>query len=40
MDDIDWVPEGDTLDPYSDEEDWLPNWLPTHPRDTTLDDWI
>lgn len=41
-DEPDWTPVGDTLDPYFDDdgEGWLPDWLPDHRRDTSLDDWI
>jgi len=25
---------------FDDGEGWLPDWLPRHPRNTELDDWI
>ncbi|MGN6690102.1 MAG: hypothetical protein ACTHJU_04070 [Sphingopyxis sp.] len=42
MDDIDPDPDGGAagLDPDFDDAGWLPDWLPQHPRDTSLDDWI
>lgn len=39
-DEPDWTPDGDTLDPYFDDDGWLPDWLPDHRRDTSADDWI
>jgi hypothetical protein len=29
------------LDPdFDDSEGWLPDWLPRHLRDNSMDDWI
>ena len=38
----DWQPtaEPPLIDPAFDDCDWLPAWLPSHQRDTSLDDWI
>lgn len=41
MDDV--MPDDDDdagLDPDFDDAGWLPDWLPSHRRDTSLDDWI
>lgn len=37
----DWSPDQDDgLDPDFDDAGWLPDWLPSHDRDNSLDDWI
>ena len=44
MDDIepDWSPDDGLIDPYFDDdgEGWLPDWLPSHRRDPSHDEWI